>query len=33
MGSGPGGYVAAIKDSKEGMSEDIIEKKELVGVC
>jgi dihydrolipoamide dehydrogenase len=33
IGSGPGGYVAAIKASKEGMSVAIIEKKELGGVC
>ena len=33
IGSGPGGYVAAIRASQLGMSVAVIEKKELGGIC
>jgi pyruvate/2-oxoglutarate dehydrogenase complex dihydrolipoamide dehydrogenase (E3) component len=33
MGSGPGGYVAAIRASQLGMKVAIVEKAELGGIC
>ena len=33
LGSGPGGYVAAIKASQLGLKTAIIEKENLGGVC
>ena len=33
LGSGPGGYVAAIRASQLGLKTGVIEKSELGGVC
>ena len=33
VGSGPGGYIAAIRASQHGKKVMIIEKKELGGIC
>jgi dihydrolipoamide dehydrogenase len=33
IGSGPGGYVAAIRASQLGMKAGVVEKAELGGVC
>ena len=33
IGSGPGGYVAAIRDSQLGMKVGVVERENLGGVC
>ena len=33
IGSGPGGYVAAIKAAQNGLKTAVVEKAELGGVC
>ncbi|MCH8318687.1 MAG: FAD-dependent oxidoreductase, partial [Bacteroidetes bacterium] len=33
IGSGPGGYVAAIRASQLGMKAGVVEKAELGGIC
>ena len=33
IGSGPGGYVAAIRASQLGMKTAVVEKEELGGIC
>ena len=33
VGSGPGGYVAAIRASQLGMKVGVVEKEELGGIC